>query len=147
MSINDGTFILQSCFTFLCGYYVNQLDLNLFTWFGWLGCSDFMWRYFCQWVFFSVYLCVICRYVDIFQHLEIHCNFSKLWNQILLVGVFHLNLCRIDQVHYFFLARSRIYDWCVWNMLRIFFFPFFFMNTYIFAQNRSWVYFCRMVRR
>ena len=30
---------LRSCFSFRGGYCLNLLDLNLFAWFGWLGCK------------------------------------------------------------------------------------------------------------
>ena len=33
------TLVIRSCFSFPWGYYLNLLDLNLFTWFVWLNCK------------------------------------------------------------------------------------------------------------
>ena len=79
---------------------------------------------------FCISMCLICRYVDIFQGLETQCDLSKLCNQILWMDVFHLNLWRIDQIHSLFLSRLRIHNRCIWNMLMIYVF-----SLKIFVEN------------
>ena len=93
---------------------------------------------------FCISLCVIWCYVDIFQCQETQCNLFRLCNQILFIDVFYLKFWRIDQVHSFFLSRSRIYYRCIWNMIMIF---LLLMDISIFAQNAPWIYLLKMVHR
>ena len=71
---------------------------------------------------------------------------SKLYNQILWMSGFHLNLWRIDQVPNwsFVLYRWKIYHRCFWNMLTIF---LLLMNRCNFAQNCLLIYLCKMLHK
>ena len=86
--LNDKLYLcFTKLFSFPWDYYLNLLDLNLFTWFGWPDCKVNLSvilrvHILCEGgvvdqFLFCISMCVIFCYVDIFQYTERQFNFSN----------------------------------------------------------------------